>query len=78
MSCMQAKIYDISYPFLVTDAIFDTPLTLTKDIIRTIAVMLLHSENIGRPITVGIVLVLCIQAKIYIISYALPVTGRHL
>jgi len=43
--------------------------------------VLLDIENIGIyyiPIAVGISLLTPIQAEIYVISYTLPVTGRHL
>jgi len=39
-------------------------------------VVILDIENIG--IAVGISLLSCIHAEIYVIAYALPVTGRHL
>jgi len=58
--------------FRLQAAIFDILLTLTKDGIRTSAVMLLDLKNIG--IAVGIVLISCVKAEIYVISYLLNLT----
>jgi len=60
--------------FRLQAAIFDIPLTLTYDSLRTRAVMLLDPENIC--IAVGILLLSCIQAEIYVISY--PLLDRYL
>jgi len=38
--------------------------------------VLLDPGNMG--VAIGILLLSCIRAEIYVISYLLPVTGRHL
>jgi len=52
------------------------PQTLTRKSIRISPVMMLDAKNMN--IAIGISLQSRIQAEIYVISNALPVTGRHL
>ena len=52
-----------------------TPTPMSKSI-HTTYVKLLDPENMG--IGVGILLLSCIPAEIYVISCLLPVTGRHI
>jgi len=68
-------IFVVYIHFRFEAAIFDIPLILTLDNVRTNAVMLLDLKNIG--IDVGILLLSRIAA-LHVISYALPVISRHL
>jgi len=56
-------------------AIFDLSPIRTSDILRSTSVVLSDLENIG--IAVGISLLSCMEAEIYVISYLLPVNGSH-
>ena len=62
--------------FQLTNDIVNSQLIHTLGGLRSSLVVLPDPENIG--ITVGISFISCIQDKIYIISSALPVNGRHL
>jgi len=57
-------------------AIFDLSLLRTSDSLRGSLVVSPDLENMG--IAVGISLLSCIEVKIYVISYLLPVNGSHL
>jgi len=75
LSCIEAEIYVISHllPVNVSDLWF---LHFPKwGIIRSSLIVLPDLENMG--IAVGILLLLCIEAKINDISYLLPVIGSH-
>jgi len=62
--------------FRLQAAIFDFSLSPTHVIVYISQVVLLDIETIG--IAVGILMLSRIKAEIYVISYPLPVTGRHL
>jgi len=73
----EAEICVISYLyFRLMAAIFDLSPIHTSGILRSTSVVLPDLENIG--IAVGISLVSCMEAEIYVISYLLPVNGSHL
>jgi len=55
--------------FRLMPAILDSPQTLTSKSIRISSNVLLNS--------VGISLLPCVQAEVYVISYSLPVSGHH-
>ena len=55
---------------------FDFRHARTSDSIPTSLSVLPDSENMG--IAVGISLLSCIEAEIYVMSVLLPVNGRHL
>jgi len=57
-------------------AIFDIQQNPTEDSIPSSLSVLLDPENMG--VAVGISLLACIRAEIYVMSYPLPVNGRHL
>ena len=57
-------------------AIFDLRHTQTSDSLLTSLFVLLDPENIG--IAFEISLLSCIEVEIYVISFLLPVNGRHL
>ena len=57
-------------------AIFDSLLIHTSESLRSSLVIVPDPENIG--LAVGILLLLCKQADICVMSYLFPVTGRHL
>jgi len=57
-------------------AIFDIRHTQTSDYIRTSLVVLPDPENMS--LAVGISLLSCIRAEIYVFSYVHQVNGRHL
>jgi len=57
-------------------AIFDLPPTLTWESIYTNPDVFLDPENVG--VAVGIVLLSCVLASTYVITYSLPVIGGHL
>lgn len=57
-------------------AIFDLRHTQTSDSIPISLSVMPDLENMG--LAVGISLPSCIRAEIYVISYLLPVNGRHL
>ena len=56
-------------------AMFDLRLALTSAIACTSPVVLLGSENMG--LAIGISLLSCGQAEIYVTVYVLPVNGGH-
>jgi len=58
------------------EAIFDFSLIRTSDSLRSCLVVSPYLENMG--IAVGILLLLCLEAKIYVISYLLSVNRGHL
>ena len=62
--------------FRLQATIFDFRHTQTSDSILTRLSLLRNSENMG--ITVEISLLSCIKAEIYVMSFLLPVNGRHL
>jgi len=62
--------------FRLQAAIFDLSPVRTSGILRSTSVVLPDLENMG--IAVGILLLTCIEAKIYVNSYRLPVNGSHL
>ena len=62
--------------FRFVAAMFDLSVTLTWEIIRTNPTVSSDHENMG--IAVVILLLSRIEAEIYVISYLLPVNGRHL
>jgi len=66
----------ISYQLPVMAAIFDLSPIRSSGILRSTSVVLLNLENVGIP--VGISLLSCMEAEIYVISYLLPVNGSHL
>jgi hypothetical protein len=76
LSRIQAEIYDISYLLPVNAAIFDLRHTQKSDSILTSLIVLPDPENIG--IAFAISLLSCIPAELHVISYLLPVNGRHL
>jgi len=57
-------------------AIFDLFPIRTSGILRSTSVVLPNLENVG--IAVGISLLSCMEADIYVILYLLPVNGSHL
>ena len=67
-------LFTIHFRFMAT--IFDSPLTLTSDSIRTSPVVLPYPENMD--IAVGISFLSCIQAEICVMWFLLPVTDRYL
>jgi len=56
-------------------AIFDFQHAQTYDFIPSSLFVLLDSGNMG--VAIGISFLSCIRADIYVISYLLPVNGRH-
>ena len=62
--------------FRLMAAIFDLPVTPTKESIYNSSTVLLDPENVG--VAAGISLLSHIQAEIYNIAPVLPVNGGHL
>jgi len=62
--------------FQLMAAIFALRHTRTEDNIPSSLYLLSEPGNMG--IAVGISLLSCKRAEIYVISYALPINGRHL
>ena len=62
--------------FRVQAAIFDFSQIHTPGSLRSCLIAWLDPENMG--IVVGISLLSCIEAEIYVRSFLLPVSGRHL
>ena len=74
------RVHKLSYTlfsiyFQLMAAIFDFPLIRTLGSLPSSLVVLPDRENMG--IAVGISLLSRIRAEIYVISYLLPVNGRH-
>ena len=77
LSCTEAEMYVMSYIyFWLMATIFDFKQTQTSDSIPTSFCMLPDPENMG--IAVGILLLSSTEAELYVMSYLLPVGGRHL
>ena len=79
LSCTEAEIYTLCHIcFRLMAAIFDVRHTETSDSFHTCFSVFPDPENMG--IAVGIALLSCIEAEIHVIvmSYLLPVNGRHL
>jgi len=62
--------------FQLQATIFDFSLTPTHGSVQVSPVLLPDLETIG--IAVGMSLLSCLQAEIYVISYPHPVSSRHL
>ena len=62
--------------FRLMTAIFDLLVIPTSEIIYISPSVLLNTENVG--VAVGISLLSCIQAEIFVIAYVLPVFGGYL
>ena len=62
--------------FRFKGTMFDFRHTQTSDNIPTSLSVLPDPENMG--LAVGIALLLCIEAEIYVLSVLLPVNSRHL
>ena len=72
LSCIEAEMYVMSHNyFWLMAAIFDFKHTQTSDSIPTSLCMLPDPKNMG--IAVGISLLSCTEAEIYVMSYLLPV-----
>ena len=76
LSCIRAEIYVISYLLRLMAAIFDFRHTQMSNSLATSLSVVPDPENVG--IAVGIPLLSCIRAEIYVISCLLPVDGCHL
>ena len=68
--------YVIAYALPVYGRLFDSPLTLTLDSICISPVVLPEPENMDMVVSISFLS--CIQAEICVMSFLLPVTGRHL
>jgi len=78
LTCIRTEIYVMSYLFRLMSlaTIFNLIHTQAYDSIPSSLDLLSDPGNTG--VAVGISLLSCIRAEIYVISYPLPVSGRHL
>jgi len=67
-------LFQMHFRFKV--AIFDFSLTPTNGSVQISPIVLLDIKNIG--IADRIVLLSCVQAELYVVSYLVPVPDRHL
>ena len=77
----RSDVYELSRTLFSTNfqsvaSIFDTRHTNTSDNVPTSFSILSDPENMC--IAVGILLITCIEVEIYVLSFLLPVNGRHL
>ena len=71
--CISCELKMASVNWKLVCAIFDSSQIHTSGSLRSSLIGQLNPENMG--IAVGIPLLLCIEADIYVISFLLPVNG---